>query len=221
MMKKLTEKEFTSYLSTYGTSKVRDIAEEFKCSESHVHDVSKRLHAAGVIGIQKLPTTVKRKDGKQFTSNRLFAFNLIPSPKPVEAPKLAVEGSFDRNATQGELHFKTPEPDIDDIIAALRKLTPEQIAEINALVRAERDWAQTVWTDLVEIFGAPDCAARMREGSLTQSDATAIEYLRKHVAPRKQFEREIAKWLRGFCTNYADDLAEIVEKGDYRSKEDV
>lgn len=220
-MPKLTEKEFSEYLSIHGTSKAADIAEEYKCSPSHVLNVSKRLHAAGVIGIQKLPITVKRKNGTQFTSNRLTAFHLIPPPKPAQAPKLTVEGSFDRAATQGELHFKTAKPDIDDIISALRKLTPEQIAEINALVRAERDWAQTVWTDLVEIFGAPDCAARMREGSLTQSDATAIEYLRKHVAPRKQFEREIAKWLRGFCTNYADDLAEIVEKGDYRSKEDV
>lgn len=221
-MPKLTKEQFTSYLSLHGTSRVRDIAEEYKCSESHVHHVSKRLHAAGVIGIQKLPITVKRQNGTQFTSNRLTAFHLIPPPsKPTEAPKLTVEGSFDRAATQGELRFKTPEPDIDDIIAALRNLTPEQIAEINAAVQAGHDWAQTMWADLVEIFGAPDCAAHVRKGNLTQSDTTAIEYLRKHVAPRKQFEREIAKWLRGFCTNYADDLAEIVEKGDYRFKEDV
>lgn len=179
MMKKLTEKEFTSYLSTYGTSKVRDIAEEFKCSESHVHDVSKRLHAAGVIGIQKLPTTVKRKDGKQFTSNRLFAFNLIPPPsKPTEAPKLTVEGSFDPNATQGELRFKMPsvrpeDLSTEELVKLLHAKPAEELNKTGVILPTKPDWAADLWH---EAHGAYLSMEDRAEG-----EKAAIEKIRSFI----------------------------------------
>lgn len=177
-MPKLTEKEFSEYLSIHGTSKAADIAEEYKCSPSHVLNVSKRLHAAGVIGIQKLPITVKRKNGTQFTSNRLTAFHLIPPPKPTEAPKLTVGGSFDRAATQGELHFKTPsvrpeDLSTEELVKLLHAKPAEELNKTGVILPTKPDWAADLWH---EAHGAYLSMEDRAEG-----EKAAIEKIRSFI----------------------------------------